>query len=172
MGSNLKFEQIAGKLKRLPKNQYTILGLDPGETVGWCRCKTAVNEYMPFKFSCGQEKVGSIEEGALWLRDMLPSEGPLIVVMEDYFVYGWKADEHSWAKLFTPQLIGAFKGVLAVKGRGEPFMQKAVEAKPFCTDDKLEQWGLYQKGQRHARDAIRHVCYWILFNKDVPSFFS
>jgi hypothetical protein len=33
-------------------------------------------------------------------------------------------------------------------------------AKTFATDDKLEAWGFWKRGQKHARDAIRHAVYW------------
>jgi len=32
-------------------------------------------------------------------------------------------------------------------------------AKTFANDDKLEAWGFWRKGQKHARDAIRHGIY-------------
>lgn len=45
----------------------------------------------------------------------------------------------------------------------EGIKQMAVTAKNFCTDDKLKQWGFWQAGQKHARDSIRHGCYFLLF---------
>jgi hypothetical protein len=41
--------------------------------------------------------------------------------------------------------------------------QMANLAKGFVTDKKLHDWGLYQIGKQHARDAIRHAVYYLLF---------
>jgi hypothetical protein len=43
----------------------------------------------------------------------------------------------------------------------------AHQAKGFVTDEKLKAWGFYQKGVRHARDSIRHACYFLLFDKSL-----
>jgi hypothetical protein len=84
------------------------------------------------------------------------------VVMEDYKVYSWKTKDHAFAGLHTPRLIGALE--LVCFDLGIPlYKQMAVQAKGFCTDDKLQAWGLWQEGMRHARDAIRHALYYLLF---------
>lgn len=39
-----------------------------------------------------------------------------------------------------------------------PFtVQQASEAKGSITDDRLKDWGLWVRGKRHGRDAIRHA---------------
>ena len=43
--------------------------------------------------------------------------------------------------------------------------QMASTAKTFATDKKLREWGFWERGMRHARDAIRHGCYFLLFYK-------
>jgi hypothetical protein len=43
--------------------------------------------------------------------------------------------------------------------------QMATTAKTFVTDEKLKQWGFWQEGMRHSRDAIRHGLYFLLFYK-------
>lgn len=35
--------------------------------------------------------------------------------------------------------------------------QSASEAKGFCSDDMLKNWGLWKKRSTHERDAIRHL---------------
>lgn len=42
-------------------------------------------------------------------------------------------------------------------------MQMAAQAKGFVDDDKLKAWGFWIKGKKHARDAIRHGVYYLLF---------
>lgn len=58
------------------------------------------------------------------------------------------------------------RGALAPKGVGtllraaygeRVVMQSASQAKSVVTDDRLKDWGLWVKGQQHARDAIRHL---------------
>ena len=86
--------------------------------------------------------------------------------MEDYKIYAWKTDTHTWATLHTPQLLGVIRTIAVLQGI--PLETRmAVEAKTFCDNDKLEMWGLYKPGMRHARDAIRHGCFSLLFSKNV-----
>lgn len=84
------------------------------------------------------------------------------VVIEDYRVYSWKTKDHAWAGLHTSRLIGATELICYDAGL-DLTKQTAQQAKGFCTDDKLQAWGLWQEGQRHARDAIRHALYYLLF---------
>ena len=43
----------------------------------------------------------------------------------------------------------------------EWFEQTAADAKGVCTDDRMKQWGLWQPGQPHATDALRHLVLWL-----------
>lgn len=87
------------------------------------------------------------------------------IVVEDYRVYGWESDKHKWAALHTPQLIGSIKTICDYEDFSTPTMRMAVDAKKFVTDEKLQAWGMYKKGMRHARDAIRHAVYSQIFDK-------
>jgi hypothetical protein len=84
--------------------------------------------------------------------------------MESYQVYDWKKDEHSFSQVPTLQVIGCIKTICKIL-HIPYYSQTAQVAKHFCTDEKLEQWGMWKRGERHARDAIRHGCYWLLFGK-------
>lgn len=135
----------------------TLLALDPGETTG----------YALFKYDhmveAGQLATHNVYAGVDLLEEMLKKHQPDMVVYEDYRVYAWKAQSHSWETLHTPRFIGAIQTLTYL--RQIPVLaQMAQQAKMFCTDQKLQQWDYYQKGQRHARDAIRHGCYYLLFN--------
>ena len=101
----------------------------------------------------------------------LPSETkgrPDIIVYENYKVYSWKTENHAWAGLHTPQLIGCIE-TLARLYDIPTYTQMAQQAKHFCTDTKLKEWGLYNPGMRHAMDAVRHACYYLLFNHPEPT---
>ena len=143
--------------KALAGSDAKVVGLDPGETVG-AVCFAGSRLVM-----AKQLKGLSVPEVFKNVRAFIALYKPEVVVMEDYKVYSWKAQDHSWQSLFTPRLIGAIEcylddvDITLVK-------QMAQQAKGFCTDEKLQAWGFWQKGERHSRDAIRHVCYYLLFN--------
>ena len=165
----MDFKTLAARhLKRENYSPHKILSLDPGETTGW-----AVFENGEL-LAAGQLDTSAIEQSAAVIQSLIKIHTPAIVVYEDYRVYGWKADAHSWAALHTPQLIGAIKTICSLLSI-PTHTQMAQVAKQFCTDTKLKEWGMYQKGLKHARDAIRHGCYFILFNqhkvaiKNLPS---
>lgn len=138
-----------------------VLGLDPGETTGY-------SIFVEGKLdSAGQLPTHYIKTGIPELHKFFQTleaygEEPR-VVFEDYRIYSWKTDQHTWASLHTPQLLGVIETLCYMRG-WKTRRQMAQQPKQFCTDDKLKQWGFYRKGEKHARDAIRHACYYLLFN--------
>lgn len=138
--------------------QVRLLCLDPGETTG-----VAVfdkGQLLGYR----QAATGDLTMGTEAMNELILLERPQLIVMEDYKVYGWKVKQHSWASLHTPQLLGTITTLALLAGI--PIERRmAQEPKTFCTDTKLEEWGLYKPGMRHARDAIRHGCYAYLFSK-------
>lgn len=134
-----------------------LLSLDPGETTGWAMYEdgkladAGQLDTKPDRF------IHTVPE---FMVDMLPTH----IVMENYKVYGHKLTDHSWSALHTPQLIGSIKMLANMSNIGVS-LQMASQAKGFCTDDKLKKWGMYVKNLKHARDAVRHGCYFLLFNK-------
>lgn len=135
-----------------------LLALDPGETTG-----VALFEDRKL-ISANQIGTGNMQLAPRFIANLFKECQPDFVVFEDYRVYAWKKDQHSWAALHTPRLIGGIETLLNLAGT--PFhKQMANLAKGFATDDKLRAWDMYEKGQKHARDAIRHGIYFLLFNK-------
>ncbi|MEM3041551.1 MAG: hypothetical protein QXG97_05965, partial [Nitrososphaerota archaeon] len=135
--------------------QYKVVGIDPGETAGLCLFQG------PTLCKATQVK-GDVPQQAGILCSFLRETRPCVVVMEDYRVYPWRAKQHTWNSLHTPRLIGAIEYVCYVLNL-RLRRQTAQQAKGFCTDEKLRSWGLWVEGQKHARDAIRHVVYHLLF---------
>lgn len=145
----------------------TLITLDPGETTGW-----AVWDHNKLK-GTGQLDTKTVQSSILMLDKWLDTKSdwdridmsdrhlyPCYVVMEEYRVYSHLAQSHSHSTIHTARLIGAIEALLTLKGiRYE--MCPAGLAKGFATDQKLEDWGMYQVGQRHARDAIRHGVYFL-----------
>lgn len=141
--------------------QGKLLSLDPGETTGY-----AIFDCQGYDIKLhesGQLKCKPLDDGIDAITLVINTHKPKVIVYEDYKVYGWKATQHSWAELHTPQLIGCIRMMSKIHSIPN-YHQMAQHAKGFMTDDKLQQWGFYIKGQKHTRDAIRHGLFYLLFN--------
>lgn len=159
MEKEITYERVLNQcVKQGTGIQGKLLALDPGETTGW-----AIFENGKMT-SCGQWDTSDISSTYGHLKDILSANVITVVVYESYRVYAWKAKEHTHSELHTPQLIGAIKALLGVENIPY-YSQSAQIAKGFVTDDKLKAWGLWIKGARHARDAIRHGIYFTLFTQ-------
>lgn len=135
-----------------------VLALDPGETTGVAVFRNGS------LIKHDQLRTNNLNTCPLIIQDLVREVSPDYIVMEDYKVYGWKKDQHAWAGLHTPQLLGVIR-TIAVLEDVHLETRMAQEAKVFCTDTKLEEWGMYKPGMKHARDAIRHGCFSYLFSK-------
>lgn len=138
-----------------------VLCLDPGLTTGWAIFNEGILD------STGQWNTPSPDVIAEFISDLHGFEGSLrtplsLIVFEEYRVRGNKFKEHVGSEVVTIQHIGAIK-VAASMIDVPVWKQTAGQVKAFCTDHKLRAWGLYQPGQKHANDAIRHGCYYHLF---------
>ncbi len=139
------------------EDPLALLVFDPGHTTGW-----AFFEEMELKF-CGEVNTEDIETAVRTLSDLFELYVPYRVVIEDYRVYRWRAKHHIGSQMMTTRVIGCIETLCIQQGIYEITKQPAHIAKGFCTDKKLKDWGFYQKAQKHANDAIRHGCYYLLF---------
>lgn len=156
----LSFNDLFTRLRGSKKIPHKLICFDPGKTTGWC---TFVDGHL--------DKVGHIEHcydenniDVSTLVDILKEEQPDFILYEDYKVYAHKLARHTFNPVFTLRLIGAIETYGQLNDI-PTHKQMAVTAKNFVTDDKLKQWGFWEQGMRHARDAIRHGCYFLLFYK-------
>ncbi len=135
-----------------------LLSFDPGETTGFAR-------FQDGHLTWHEElKTPTVHDAAPILASLIT---PLCkVVVENYQVYKWRQKQHVGDTLHTPRIIGCIETLCALQGH-KPAKQTAQNAKGFVTDEKLKAWGMYVKGQPHARDAIRHAAFYILFHKGV-----
>ena len=141
----------------------TLLTLDPGETTGYALWDMKEGTLL----KSGQIRTWPEVE---WLsfQSQFNNFLPTIVVFESYQVYEWKTEDHTWSQIPTVQTIGMLK-FLCLQHSIPFYSQTAQIAKGFCSDEKLEQWGFWKKGERHARDAIRHGVYFLLFGPSKAS---
>lgn len=134
-----------------------ILALDPGETTGVAAWDPDANEILLW-----QLETKDLGPSYDVLLSALNSWAPSHLRAEDYKVYGWKANEHAFASLHTPRWLGAIE--VAAYVAGIPFSVKlAQHAKTWWTDDKLKACAAYHPGMKHARDAKRHLSFYMAF---------
>lgn len=134
----------------------SLLCFDPGHTTGWCL-------FVDYELAaCGEIDTDDNAKATKNISDLIQDYDPTLVVYESYRIYSWRAKEHAGSEVLTIQVIGCIQ-TLCTLSNIEWVTQPAHVAKGFCTDKKLKHWGFWQVGQRHARDAIRHACYYLLF---------
>lgn len=145
------------KFEREPITDARILCFDPGHTTGWAFFKgTELTE-------AGQIKTDDMETAPHRVRELFQKFDPTVVICEDYRIYKWRMEEHVGSQVLTTRVIGSIETLCAFDFI--PIIKNmAVTAKRFVTDAKLVEWEMYRKGERHARDAIRHGCYYIIFH--------
>lgn len=166
---SLTFNQVRCALnKQKPETLFegTLLALDPGETCGVAAFGCTLDEAT--LVHAGQIKTWPLKDGVESFTKLLNDIKPNIVVFESYQVYEWKSDTHSWSQIPTVQVIGMIQTLL-IQQNIPYYTQTAQVAKNFVKDEKLEQWGYWLKGLKHARDAIRHSCYFLLFGPSKAS---
>lgn len=144
------------------------LALDPGETTGvakWFGEESFEGGHKDY-ILLEQWDTSDVVEGYKRLRTELEDNYYQHIRCEDYKVYANKAEAHSWGSNHTSQFIGTIK--VAAHQHGIPLdFCMAMHAKAFVTDEKLKMWGLYSStgAMRHARDACRHLIYFLMFPK-------
>jgi hypothetical protein len=184
MSSSDDFQALAASIQGFAG---TVLAFDPGETTGWAvfnshklikagqlstsNPRAAYDEGKGLiervvKFSEGIDKdVAECPEkrGEQLPRPTVfrPINGACHIVIEDYRVYAHKAESHKYSSVFTVKVVGILE-VLASLNNIPYSMCMAQLAKGFITDAKLQAWGFWQTGERHARDAVRHGAYYIV----------
>ncbi len=132
-----------------------LLCLDPGETIGWALFTDGQLS------AAGQERIARMVD-LEHLLDRAAPQGAERLIIESYRVYPWQLERHSFSDVPTLRYIGALQ-MLAEQRQVPITLQAAAVAKEFASDSRLKGWGLYQKGRRHANDAIRHGAHYLLF---------
>lgn len=140
-----------------------LMALDPGETTGVAEFdgEHTIRVYQKITKDIGQSYD--------WLLSVLKGEGGLSPYFcpdhlryEDYRVYQWKTDDHAWSPVHTIRWIGAIQVAAHVTSMPNSCIM-ASHAKAFWNDQNLTMLGLYPKGLRHGKDALRHLLYYLCF---------
>lgn len=153
------WQLVAAHYKQPQENvfaHYTdvnLVALDPGETTGVCIWLGEKG-----KFELFQLETKNIGQSYDMLEEVLEEAQPIHVRYEEYRVYNWVS--HDWQILHTPQLIGAIIVLCHLNGY-EHSRKLAQHAKAQWTDDNLKRANLYEPGLKHARDALRHCCFYM-----------
>lgn len=159
-----KFHELSTVIRRAQKTDFhgKVLAFDPGETTGWALFdRTTTTTRL---LGAGQVKTWPLRSGVGTVQDLFTNFRPDIMVYESYHIYSWKANQHKNSEVATIQIVGCLQ-TLAIQYDLPYTAQTAQVGKQFCNDSKLEDWGLWLPGLKHARDAIRHGCYYILFGE-------
>lgn len=156
----LTFSDLLERIRGKATIPSRLLCLDPGKTTGWCLFEDGKLTRWGQVPECYDERNIDVTG----LTNLFKELDPDFILYEDYRVYSNKLDRHSFSPVMTVRLLGVIETYCQMNGIPS-HKQMATTAKNFCTDAKLEQWGFWQTGMRHARDAIRHGCYFLLFYK-------
>ena len=148
----------AQKLLEPVEDNFRVLCFDPGHTTGWAL-------FVGTKLCvCGQINTTDIPKCVQEVEDLFAECQPDQIVMEDYRVYAWRAKHHAGSDMLTTRVIGSIETIAVQHFIADIIKQPAHIAKKFCTDAKLRAWNFHQKGGlKHANDAIRHGCYYLIF---------
>lgn len=145
------------KGRKIPEH---VLSVDPGETTGFAIFRKGKLETYG-QLEVKKKKINILEVLVINNSSVINYN---YVIIEDYKVYPTKLKEHILSGIFPVKVIGALEYIFSLHNI-PVVLQMADTAKSFVTDDKLKEWGMWIKGQEHARDAIRHGVYWLLFGR-------
>ena len=141
------------------KIPHILLALDPGLTMGYSIFKDG--ELFRHGIINWEIPVHSYN----YLLAVITNYSPNVVVCEDYRLYANRVNAQLGSQIPTIKIIGAIE-MLCGQNKIPLFKMMASQAKGFCTDLKLKEWGYYKKVNRHSRDSIRCGCHWLLFHRD------
>jgi len=139
---------------------HTIFSIDPGVTTGVC---LGLLEDRDLKLKLS-EMTMTPREMYDWLEDIMGLVEPPHQVHIVYEDFNYRNVARAGLDLTPVKLIGVIE---VFRERHEPIVtftkQTAATGKAYFTDDKLKRLGIYVKGKKHGRDAMRHLLQWYTF---------
>lgn len=163
-------------------NSRYALALDPSGsynegkgTTGWCLMDLKTKKIMKFGFinATSYDCQFKYWDAHIKLIDSLAGYHPDVVI-EDYLLYGDRAQAQINSRLETPQLIGIIKYECYKRGLFI-YIQTALQVKIRWNDDILVKKQFVQhRGNKfyigdvvvsdHIRDSIRHAVHYMTYN--------
>src|SRR5688500_3498673 len=147
-----------------PDDGLQLMAVDPGGTTGWAvfwipTANMLVRDLRILEdaeYRCGQA-TGPEEQQVKELIDVMRDIGDAPVIIEDFILRQFRQDRG----LLSPVRVTAMLE-FAIWERGwdaaHPIRkQQASLAKSTVTDERLRDWGFWEPGMPHARDALRHA---------------
>lgn len=163
-------------------NARYVLAMDPSGsykeglgTTGWCLYDQQTKKIVKF----GYLYAGNFDcqfqywDAHIKLIDSMTGYHPDIVI-EDYLLYGTRADAQINSRLETPQLLGIIKYETWKRGMFI-YIQTAMQVKTRWDDNVLVHKGLIRKEKNsyyigemllsnHIKDSIRHAIHYSTYN--------
>lgn len=136
-----------------------VIALDPGGTTGWAVWSTPdiIGKNSP-EFLVGE--IGPEEHHNALFQHLEELHTHNTVVVCESFEFRQNRQRDN-INLMSREYIGIVK-LFGQQRRCPVVFQTAGLAKTFVTDPKLKAMGLWWTGQRHARDATRHLVYFMV----------
>jgi hypothetical protein len=144
-----------------------VLGIDPGGTTGWAlltvprgsiygteRGRFIGHDWGQF-YGAEPDQAEAICRLVREIQSLDYKIGPAVVI-EDFQLNTHVRGE----ELLSPVRLAAmirYASHLRRLGDARVILQHRQIAKTTATDERLQAWGLYHKGEEHARDATRHA---------------
>lgn len=148
-----------------------VMALDPGGTTGWA----LFNPLLPHVL-CGQLSGNHHLNLFSYLQETVEPPTVLresVIVCESFQFRQFTGFDKSKVQLDSVEYIGVVK--LFSQQFGVPVQfQTASLAKHFVSDEKLRRMDWYKPtaGLVHARDALRHIIYYLVVTKKVRDPFT
>lgn len=135
---------------------FVFIALDPGGTTGY---KTlTVNDDNTLTGEAGQLGPHEHHKELFDLLESFWMEDDMVVICERF---EYRQNSRPGLVLDSREYIGVTK-LFCVKYKKKLVLQSAAQGKGFVKDDHLKKLGLWMPGQQHARDATRHLIYYLV----------
>lgn len=150
-----------------------VFSVDPGETTGWSYMEVSrvvieeqgeINLFKSIKNwrhgQVGGPEIKQVKDLNMILSEYaydIPRDNASVIV-EDFILRMYSKDR---AVLAPVRITAMLELCLDLVGNSISVKQQPSEAMGVITDDRLKNWGFYERagGMGHARDADRHNLY-------------
>lgn len=146
----------------------TIVSIDPGGTTGWsviavhpeALCEPDISILNNIEHWGHGQITGDENEQAAEILGLIDTWPGCAVLFEDFIL---RTAIKSREVLSPVRITARVEFGLYLSGGQQIWKQMPSEAMTIATDDRLKQWGFYERsgGMGHARDADRHGLVWL-----------